>query len=243
MIRKARLRLGRIYRDILAPLHYRTSRAELWRLLPSNFSTEALWNVCRGYKGRGWFRDLDAWQVESEYCTMVEWVARLQPRVILEIGTAKGATLLAWARIASELVVSVDLPGGIHGGGYVAHKEKLFHDFTHGRAKTKMLLFCGDSHSVELRDRVQAGMAGRSIDFLFIDGDHTYDGVARDFELWKPLVTHGGYVAFHDILPHRYLNDCQVDRLWIDLKNRYASFEIIADPDQGWAGIGILQIP
>jgi predicted O-methyltransferase YrrM len=37
-----------------------------------------------------------------------------------------------------------------------------------------------------------------SIDFLFIDGDHTYDAVKRDFENYFPKVKHGGLIFFHD---------------------------------------------
>ena len=39
------------------------------------------------------------------------------------------------------------------------------------------------------------------IDFLFIDGDHSYDAVRRDWEDWSGHVTPGGHVAFHDALP------------------------------------------
>lgn len=33
---------------------------------------------------------------------------------------------------------------------------------------------------------------------LWIDGDHSYEGVRRDFELWFPKLAAGGWVAFHD---------------------------------------------
>lgn len=36
------------------------------------------------------------------------------------------------------------------------------------------------------------------IDFLFIDGDHTYQGVLTDWLLYAPLVKRGGIIAFHD---------------------------------------------
>ncbi len=36
------------------------------------------------------------------------------------------------------------------------------------------------------------------IDFLFVDGNHEYDAVARDFALWSPFVRVGGVVALHD---------------------------------------------
>jgi hypothetical protein len=33
---------------------------------------------------------------------------------------------------------------------------------------------------------------------LFIDGEHEYEQVKRDFEAWSPFVRPNGYVAFHD---------------------------------------------
>jgi predicted O-methyltransferase YrrM len=38
------------------------------------------------------------------------------------------------------------------------------------------------------------------IDFLFIDGDHAYEAVRRDWEDWSPHVAPDGLVAFHDAL-------------------------------------------
>lgn len=40
----------------------------------------------------------------------------------------------------------------------------------------------------------------RPIDLLFIDGDHSYEGVARDWELFSPFVSPLGAVVFHDTL-------------------------------------------
>lgn len=36
------------------------------------------------------------------------------------------------------------------------------------------------------------------IDFLFIDADHTYEGVSADWRNWSPFVRKGGLIAFHD---------------------------------------------
>lgn len=40
--------------------------------------------------------------------------------------------------------------------------------------------------------------ADGSLDFLFIDGDHTYKGMRKDLELWYPKVKSGGYIGGHD---------------------------------------------
>jgi predicted O-methyltransferase YrrM len=37
-----------------------------------------------------------------------------------------------------------------------------------------------------------------ALDFLFIDADHSYDRVERDWRLWTPHVKAGGHVALHD---------------------------------------------
>ena len=41
-------------------------------------------------------------------------------------------------------------------------------------------------------------LAGRRVDFLFIDGDHSYDGIRGDWEAWRDLIAPRGVVAFHD---------------------------------------------
>ncbi|HEY9599667.1 MAG TPA: class I SAM-dependent methyltransferase [Cyanophyceae cyanobacterium] len=38
----------------------------------------------------------------------------------------------------------------------------------------------------------------KPINFLFIDGDHSYEGCMQDWQDWSPFVTSGGIVAFHD---------------------------------------------
>jgi hypothetical protein len=36
------------------------------------------------------------------------------------------------------------------------------------------------------------------IDFLFIDGDHSYEGVKKDFELYSSIVNDNGIIVIHD---------------------------------------------
>jgi len=44
------------------------------------------------------------------------------------------------------------------------------------------------------------------VDFVFIDGEHTYEGLRADWEAWAPLVAGGGVVALHDSRSSRERN-------------------------------------
>jgi predicted O-methyltransferase YrrM len=44
-----------------------------------------------------------------------------------------------------------------------------------------------------------AKLTNNQIDMLFIDGDHSYGGVKKDWDLYSPLLKSGSIVIFHDI--------------------------------------------
>jgi hypothetical protein len=46
--------------------------------------------------------------------------------------------------------------------------------------------------------RVHSLFQDEHFDFIFIDGDHTYDAVSQDFELYLPKVKKGGLIFMHD---------------------------------------------
>jgi predicted O-methyltransferase YrrM len=111
------------------------------------------------------------------------------------------------------------------------------------RGKQEIILIRGDSHDLHLPGEVKARLGNEKLDFLFIDGDHTYEGVKKDFEMYSPLVRGGGIVAFHDIVPSSSDANIGVPRFWNELKERYPYREIARSWSQGWAGIGIIFLP
>jgi len=92
-----------------------------------------------------------------------------------------------------------------------------------------------NSQAYACREKVREILNGKAIDFLFIDADHSYEGVKKDFQLYSPLVRKSGLIAFHDIL-----DECGVDRFWSEIKRDYKHEEIVEHYQQGCAGIGIL---
>jgi len=41
-------------------------------------------------------------------------------------------------------------------------------------------------------------VSNHSLDYVFIDAEHTYEGVKEDIALWSPKVKHGGWIGGHD---------------------------------------------
>ena len=77
---------------------------------------------------------------------------------------------------------------------------------------------------------------------MFIDGDHTYNGVKLDFEMYRPLMNNNSIIAFHDIVPHPNDPYCEVNKLWNEIKGQYSFKKFIESPNQTSMGIGILFI-
>ena len=185
-------------------------------------------------------------QVRWEIERLLNVLGELRPRYVLEIGTARGGTLFLWTRVASNdaLIISVDLPGGPFGGGYPLLKGLAYKFFA--RNNQKIVLIRGNSHSEDTLIKVKRLLSGRKLDFLFIDGDHTYEGVKKDFEMYSSLVKKNGIVAFHDIVPHdlRYEShrSVGVHKFWNEIKHKYNYIEIVWNWNQGWAGIGAVYI-
>ncbi len=83
---------------------------------------------------------------------------------------------------------------------------------------------------------------GRPLDYLFIDGDHRYEGVKKDFEMYSPLVKKGGVIAVSDIVEGNEERAGGVPQFWREIKSGYRHQELIEDPEQGGHGIGVLYV-
>lgn len=164
-------------------------------------------------------------------------------KVIVEIGSAAGGTVWAWCQVAADdaTIISIDLPDGIGGGHLSDLAQQRAEAFKKGNQTVHMIR--GDSHNERTKQRLLQILDGRKIDFLFIDGDHTLEGVTKDWEMYGELAD---IVGFHDIIKHTHpdLQWSRVDELWetIDLPKEVIFDEGAHEGDNvhHWGAIGLI---
>ena len=170
------------------------------------------------------------------------------PSAVAEIGRAKGGTLMLLCRAAAPdaLIISLDLPGAIYSGPIPfinrgSWRKPLLKAMA-GPGQD-LRLINGDSKSPSSVALFEQALGGRKLDLLFIDGDHTWDGVKSDFEIYSRFVKPGGIIAFHDIQPGFERWGVAVSRFWKETALPGSKKEYIEDPSQISYGIGVLRLP
>lgn len=229
--------------SLMSGLHQRRALQMLRTLEGKLQSKESRFALPFVYRGSGYFKSIEPRQNPYEIEQLYREICRLTPKRVLEIGTARGGTLYLWTQASSDdaTIVSVDLPGGEFGGAYPPCRMPFYLAFAKPHQKLH-LLRC-DSHERHTLEHVQVLFDHKRVDFAFIDGDHTYEGVKQDFQNYGPLVRPGGLIAFHDILFRPDMPEIQVDRFWNEIRDRHESVEFIGPDSSGRKiGIGLIRV-
>jgi cephalosporin hydroxylase len=187
---------------------------------------------------------LGIFQVKEEFLELLNFLNTQSLNNVMEIGSKYGGSFYAFCKLSTGKRISLDLTGGIHGGWALNHHPYLGDVFAKRNewflktfSNTHMVE--GDSHKQETVSKIEDILEKDLLDFLMIDGDHTYEGVKQDYYMYKHLVRPGGWIGFHDINDtkhHRELN-VHVAKLWNELKGNKKEF----NHNKHWAGIGIIQ--
>jgi predicted O-methyltransferase YrrM len=122
--------------------------------------------------------------------------------LVVDLGTCAGLSAYIVAPHARR-VITVDLFEDykriVHEGAR-DHYEKVFNKNPHyyEDVKRAFLDFPNVTVVQGFTHEYAQTQNANSIDLLFVDADHTYSGVDRDFTAWLPKVKVGGTIAFHD---------------------------------------------
>ncbi|KKQ27206.1 MAG: Group 1 glycosyl transferase [Candidatus Magasanikbacteria bacterium GW2011_GWC2_37_14] len=145
--------------------------------------------------------------------TCLQKYAKSAKEGIVEIGVLDGGTTREMALVANVPIYGLDplvpdsmdnsLQGQIEN---IKNNLKFYQKFT----------FIKD-YSYNL-----APSWNKKIDFIFIDGDHRYEAVKKDYEDWLPLLSTNGIMAFHDSANNGYEGPTKlVEELMSDRRVKY----------------------
>lgn len=149
-------------------------------------------------------------------------VGVLRPQSIVELGTHRGASFLAFCQAVDEQfqasrVFAIDSwEGDEHAGFY---GEEIYMELRDYQQRN----FAAISELMRMRFEEALGyFADGSIDLLHIDGLHTYEAVSTDFHSWLPKLSGRAVVLFHDICVRD--REFGVWKFWDEVSQRYPSF-------------------
>jgi predicted O-methyltransferase YrrM len=185
--------------------------------------------------------EFGAVQVPEEITAFVDFLKTRQLKNVMEIGSEAGGTFYLWCRLTAlgGLKISLDLPSGDSGSGRFRDKAALAARTAQFKCwSANVHVVTGDSHQQSVWREVESILGGNQLDFLFIDGDHSCEGVKMDFEDYRCFVRPGGLIAFHDINDSEFhrRQGCFVEKFWRELQGEKQEF----NAHQEWGGIGVL---
>ncbi len=127
----------------------------------------------------------------------------------VELGVWKGETFKHLAKTCKNLEIwGVDLyaPQPENNGPEKWTSGENGHPWDHQLYYNQLVEFCNRPEHLNrahiIKDYTTEAanqFLDESLDFVFIDADHGYEGCLRDIKSWAPKIKPGGYVMGHDI--------------------------------------------
>lgn len=174
----------------------------------------------------------NALQNEKEIECLYRILEFKNPKTIMEIGVAYGGTMEFLYSLLDEhydgLYIGIDISK--HLLDIPSNRVARYHN--------RLIYFYADSQQQSTVESVRDFLKekDRTIDFLLIDGCHTYEAAKNDFENYSQFVTNpGGVIAFHDIADYQ-LATLDVHRYWKEVKVGKNTLELI-EPNNFHYGI------
>ncbi len=188
------------------------------------------------------FKEFSLIQKQIEFVNLLKMVERMEPGIVCDIGSSGGGTLRLFSHYAAPdaKILSID----------IRNSPVKMAAFPHlARSGQELTVIDRSSYGMDTIEYVKEWLNGDKLDFLFIDGDHAYEGVSKDYQLYSPLVSDNGLIGIHDIVEDfklRYGKETEtyvgdVPTLWKEIEGLFPyADEFIEDMDQDGFGIGVV---
>jgi predicted O-methyltransferase YrrM len=155
------------------------------------------WNI-RTLKEQGQW-DSKKWISAPGLCDLVTHLFQQQETIVgLEIGVASGWTMNHFLQNLSNLqLTGIDPYVGYMDGNIKIAQEMLDAQYLAAQDNISDFAPRGKILRGYSQDFVNS-FEDKSLDYIFIDGDHSYEGALRDCELFFPKIKSNGIFAGHD---------------------------------------------
>ena len=124
-------------------------------------------------------------------------------KVFVEIGSWKGHSTRYLGKLLKDrdiVIYAIDLFDMTYKKYDSLEKKYMFEIFNYNIKKLNNI-----EPIKSISWEASEGFNNASVDFVFIDADHTYSSVKKDIQSWLPKVKKGGIISGHD-----YFNPCGV---------------------------------
>lgn len=181
-----------------------------------------------------------------EFTELLKEYVNLKVTCFMEIGSMYGWSLQHFIHYSDDesTAIVIDLPVRNFIGPSdwrVATQEYNYKNVwpVWAKAKKCKLFLIPDSSMKEATfNKSKEILNNKQLDFLFIDGDHRYEAIKSDYEMYSSLVKSGGVIGFHDIGEKE---EGGGRRFWNEIKHKFKYREILLDENKE-KGIGLLYV-
>ncbi|HEY4329142.1 MAG TPA: class I SAM-dependent methyltransferase [Phycisphaerae bacterium] len=138
------------------------------------------------------------WGIYDCFFTTEQLIARFNLKTGIELGVSQGFHAQHLLEAFSNLdLVGVDVYRHVRkGDGYDHISDQQFEDTC--RKARGYLVPTGRWRLMRMTTTEAAKIFRGSVDFLYVDADHSYESARDDIRTWFPFVRPGGIVAGHD---------------------------------------------
>ena len=133
--------------------------------------------------------------IKEELDVLREYAHKLgKDDIIIDIGTHAGKSTFSMAAATDAKVFTVD--------------NTIFPEFAKNCLRLKMnpiFIFASSRQASKL-------LKLKGVKLVFVDADHSYEGVKKDAEKYCPLIETGGHIIFHDYVQkeaHKAINELE----------------------------------